>query len=717
MAWLSGFSNRLKLTIQHDNVDSNLTDFPIMVTLSSGSGKNNFDTTAIFDTLGDTNRKKIAVTKSDGVTQCPVEIEYWDATEKKAVLWTKSPIVYSSVDTDLYLYYDATYSGATPSGNTLYVGEITDTVYEMVVDKGDEGTYDTLEVYSPSVIKDGSIYKMWYGGSDSSAIRILYCTSTDGVSWSGNKLVIDKGSEGTYDTSYVMDPIVIKDGSVYKMWYAGYNGSYWRIIYCTSTDGINWSNFQMVINIGSEGTYDTNRVSAPTVIKDDFVYKMWYRGYDGSYNRIIYCTSTDGINWSNFQMVINIGSEGTYDTNKASAPTVIKDGSIYKMWYTGNDGSHNRIIYCTSTDGINWSNFQMVVNIGSEGTYDTSHAHAPTVIKDDSVYKMWYEGRDASYSRIIYTINWVNPVYDVWDDNFVGVWHMAQDPSGGAKSIKDSTRNLKHGTPHGSMVSGNLVAGKIGKAVYFDGNDDYIDLLNQSKIIPSNNDFTIEGVSSITNTGTFFGAGGNSGDTWSVQLHKSVYYFVVNNELVTIDITDASSAFHYFATVRNGNDFNAYVDGLFDTYVSKSGVLRGATNGFVDKAIIGGLWRSGQAMYLMQGTVDEIRVSNVIRTSAWIKATYYSNWDNLITFDFEPRYLGYFSGHVFEQDNPVQRKLYLHDRDSGFLIATTTSSGNGYYYLETTYSGAHYIICLDDMGGESYNDLVIGNVYPTTLSG
>jgi hypothetical protein len=46
---------------------------------------------------------------------------------------------------------------------------------------------------------------------------------------------------------------------------------------------------------------------------------------------------------------------------------------------------------------------------------------------------------------------------------------------------------------------------------------------------------------------------------------------------------------------------------------------------------------------------------------------------------------------------------------------TTTSSGNGYYYLETTYSGSHYIVCLDDFAGEDYNDLIIGDVCPTEV--
>ena len=80
-------------------------------------------------------------------------------------------------------------------------------------------------------------------------------------------------------------------------------------------------------------------------------------------------------------------------------------------------------------------------------------------------------------------------------------------------------------------------------------------------------------------------------------------------------------------------------------------------------------------------------------------------------------FVGCFSGYVYEKSTPVQRQLYLHRRDTGALVDETTSSGNGYYYLATTWSGSHCIVCLDDDAGDSYDALVIGSVIPTTVSG
>ena len=273
---------------------------------------------------------------------------------------------------------------------------------QMVVNIGEEGTYDTVHCNLPNVIKDGSTYKMWYGGKDASNYRILYCDSPDGLNWSNHQMVVNFNVEGTYDTAAAMSPTVIKDGSTYKMWYSGQAaGNVRRILYCTSSNGTTWSNHQMVVNLGSEGTYDTVRCQAPTVIKDGSIYKMWYSGYDGTNFRIIYCDSSNGTTWSNHQMVVNIGVEGTI----SAYHPVVKydtDSSLYRMWYSGSDGVDLHILYCDSVDGLTWLNHKIVMSKGAEGTYDTTYVFEPTVLLDDDGFKMWYSGDDGTNWRIIY---------------------------------------------------------------------------------------------------------------------------------------------------------------------------------------------------------------------------------------------------------------------------------------------------------------------------
>lgn len=79
----------------------------------------------------------------------------------------------------------------------------------------------------------------------------------------------------------------------------------------------------------------------------------------------------------------------------------------------------------------------------------------------------------------------------------------------------------------------------------------------------------------------------------------------------------------------------------------------------------------------------------------------------------------YFYGVVNESTIPVDRVVRAHRADTGEVVGETTShSGTGVFSMETTYSGLHYIVCLDDYTDQTYyNDLIYGNIYPTTYSG
>lgn len=130
IGWLAGWAKRIKCIIDHNDVDGALSHFPVLVYLSTSSGRTPTDVTAVFDEVG-ANRKKIAVTKSDGTTQLYVEVEKWDFGNEKAWLWvSRSGWSISNVaDTDLYLYYDNT-----QADNNAFVGDPSDAVVHNVWD-------------------------------------------------------------------------------------------------------------------------------------------------------------------------------------------------------------------------------------------------------------------------------------------------------------------------------------------------------------------------------------------------------------------------------------------------------------------------------------------------------------------------------------------------------------------------------------------------------
>lgn len=139
MAWLAGFGNgkRFGITIDSDLIDGALTNFPIYIHVHATAGIGARDLTELFDDLSvDTNRLKIAVTTSDGETQCYVEIAHYDWSGESMGLHIKVPSVLAAVDTVLYLYWDPT-----ASDNTTYVGDTGDAVAQNVWDANYEAVW------------------------------------------------------------------------------------------------------------------------------------------------------------------------------------------------------------------------------------------------------------------------------------------------------------------------------------------------------------------------------------------------------------------------------------------------------------------------------------------------------------------------------------------------------------------------------------------------
>ncbi len=128
MGWLTDWQYRISLVVDNTNVDGDQAAFPLPIHISASCGISSADRSFIFDRLqSNANRKKIAVTTSDGITEIKVEIEIWDHANEKALLWAPPNITAAST-TQLYLYYDITHA------DNANVGDITDAVTHDVWD-------------------------------------------------------------------------------------------------------------------------------------------------------------------------------------------------------------------------------------------------------------------------------------------------------------------------------------------------------------------------------------------------------------------------------------------------------------------------------------------------------------------------------------------------------------------------------------------------------
>ncbi|HEU4943467.1 MAG TPA: hypothetical protein VFT18_09385, partial [Gaiellaceae bacterium] len=221
--------------------------------------------------------------------------------------------------------------------------------------------------------------------------------------------VLGPTTSSALDNDNVDDPAVVKVGSTYVMWYSGSSddGGKSAIFMATSTDGTAWTrgNAGAPVLQGTASGFDENGVYGPEVVYDagDALtpYRMWYSGRAGAFGGIGYATSVDGVTWVKRGApglpvpVLEHGPAGSADSFSAADPSVLRDGSAWKMWYTGDDSSKKRIAYATSLDGVNWSKGGKVIAPEDPGVSANIEfgAFAPTVWKTQSGYSMLLTGR------------------------------------------------------------------------------------------------------------------------------------------------------------------------------------------------------------------------------------------------------------------------------------------------------------------------------------
>jgi predicted GH43/DUF377 family glycosyl hydrolase len=265
-------------------------------------------------------------------------------------------------------------------------------------------------IWGAHILKDGTVYKMWYAGIQPS--HIGYATSADGIGWAklSTNPVLDPGAPGAWDDNGISEPFVMKDNDVYKMWYWGKNSDgIMQIGYAVSPDGISWVKYlgNPVLTVDGSGTWDSIEVGTPWVLLQDGLYKMWYLGQDSSGQYATgYATSTDGIHWTKYSgNPILSGTADSWDTKGVLATSVLFDGVNYRLWYFGKDATGiDRIGYTTSLDGIHWtkSSKNPILGLGSGAAWDSISVAFPKVIMDNGVYKMWYLGSDGMVGKYGY---------------------------------------------------------------------------------------------------------------------------------------------------------------------------------------------------------------------------------------------------------------------------------------------------------------------------
>lgn len=224
---------------------------------------------------------------------------------------------------------------------------------------------------------------------------------------------------------------------------------------------------------------------------------------------------------------------------------------------------------------------------------------------------------------------------DVWNTDYLLVQHLNETPTNEVGGFLDSTDNSNDGIPAGfdnSETSTTNVNGKINGGVLFGGEDNKITIENSSEL----NNLNKLTISAWINP-DFEISASTKQILIKPDTSKYIYSLFINDGNLEFGISDGVTiqkisseeiirdSWQFVYGVYDGNNLKLYIDGEN----VKTDIITPATIGETALSIIIGNNLDSSEDYV--GYLDEIRISNIDKSSDWIK-TEYNNQSNPYNF-------------------------------------------------------------------------------------
>ncbi|MFX1261580.1 MAG: hypothetical protein ACFFAZ_05800 [Promethearchaeota archaeon] len=281
----------------------------------------------------------------------------------------------------------------------------------------------------------------------------------------------------------------------------------------------------------------------------------------------------------------------------------------------------------------------------------------PTYSGTEAQLVAWVKANVSGTVDTVISMYYGNPIVGpqenpsgVWTSSYSAVYHLGESAADEATSAVhyDSTSNSYYGNQNGNADA----TGLVGSGQDFDGTDDKV-VVDSSRGFDPTGDLTISGWFKLDSP--FTSSSGTSqvlmakyltgdddmhivlaGTDYGNAMTKGSIVFKMENNAAqkykcTQQITWSTSSWFYFAATMDAstpNNNQIYINGQLDT--NATNVIGGASYGNLtfpaDWEIGGGFTDSqlpgGQGFF--DGRMDEVRVSNTLRSGAWLLAEYYN---------------------------------------------------------------------------------------------
>jgi predicted GH43/DUF377 family glycosyl hydrolase len=274
-------------------------------------------------------------------------------------------------------------SGVNADGSVLDVGTLS-------------SAFDARQVSGLSVTGAAPSYVGVYAGMNGTDFkpRLGEATSTDGAAWTKTvSSLLALGTGGQFDAGGQRDADLVANGSNYDLYFTALTSGGVQSIGHASTGSdpsTGWTSKsqQSITLTGATG------FAHPSVLHDTSNWVMWFTadGATPTIGRIASATTS----FSGAAGAITLNGTATYDSAGQKDPVVIKDGSTYRMLYTGvgSDGVE-RVLYATSSDGSTWDRQGLVLDPSQRAyAFDEIGVEPSGMVVDGSTLHVWTTGID-----------------------------------------------------------------------------------------------------------------------------------------------------------------------------------------------------------------------------------------------------------------------------------------------------------------------------------
>ena len=340
---------------------------------------------------------------------------------------------------------------------------------------------------------------------------------------------------------------------------------------------------------------------------------------------------------THFPLLLKLGtSVGTGSTDVSCVfDELTSDANRTKIAVTKTDGTTELYVEIEKWDDANEKAVLWVSK--SDWVLDTD--------ADTELYLYYDSAHAANTDRVGDTNSVV--AESVWDANYKMVQHLADGAS--TSATYDSTSNDNDGTKTGANAP-NQIDGEIGKGQDFDGTDDVItvsDNAGLSTLGPITLECWVNFTNNTKKQGLLSKDYAGTDREWIILYSNTPYvglYLFSADGLAYLEgatnvVTVTDGEWHQILTTWDGinaiNHINIWIDGVsrsINVYDVKTntGYVPHDSDADID---IGRYY--GSDTYSFDGNEDEVRISNIKRTDAWIKANFYTQTDALVSWGSE----------------------------------------------------------------------------------